>query len=874
MANLITEISFVNTYLGGLGYWGGFHPRISFDGTFVSFDTVPGVASYVGYSGANLPPFIDVGGTLQSSGAEHVYLKNLATGALAVLDPVVLGAFGLDEAPGGDSASISADGRFVAYLVPGAYAFDLPYSGANVDQVNIRDSSTGTLILPNTTALGAAGNGDSGFGVLSTTGRYVAFRSSSSNLVANDTNGLSDVFLKDTLTGAVSLVSALGNGAQGNGSSYAQGVSTDGRYVLFETLATNLGGQQSARDVLLKDMSSGTLLDLGAVNLGAKHSSMTPDGRYVLFDISPFDGFRQVYRFDTITHATLLVSTGLNGAGNADSGATAIGDDIRAGSISADGRYVAFASSASNFVANDTNGSTFNPDIFVKDMSTGAIARVNVSANGAQANDNSLVPQISGDGHYVVFQSHASNLIAGDNNGNPDLFMAANPFWVPAPITGTDGPDNLAGSNGADTISGGAGNDTLAGGAGDDNLSGGSGDDQFSFSKSGNGVDTITDFADGDVIRVSGAGLVSPLANGDVATLALNHVNLSTSGNVTTLSIGTDGEPGADIAILLTGAFQAKQLYAFGSDIGFNHAPTGTVSISGTPTEGQSLSATNTLADLDGIPAAGAGSIGYQWRADGVPINGATGNSFVMTQAQLGKTMSVVASYTDGHGTLESVTGDIGKTVDLLAYSWKTHTLLEGVAVSATTHNGSTQNNGAASFPTVSETSLTISANRVIAAAEMDATASAVNLQDAIAILKMIVGLEVNGAGRELSPYQALAADFDGNGLVGLSDAIGVLRHVVGLSAPQPTWHFANEADTAVPHLANLSPGSAPTIHASLGGVSPVHIGLVGYLSGDVDGSYGGGGTQDLDVSQSDYFTALVTAHPGLSLAQFGVYGG
>ena len=93
-----------------------------------------------------------------------------------------------------------------------------------------------------------------------------------------------------------------------------------------------------------------------------------------------------------------------------------------------------------------------------------------------------------------------------------------------------------------------------------------------------------------------------------------------------------------------------------------------------------------------------------------------------------------------------------------------------------------------------------MTASRAIPSAEATATSAAVNLQDAIAILKMIVGLEVNGTGKALSPDQALAADYDGNGLVQLTDAIGVLKHVVGLTAPDPVWRFVNELDTTVPN--------------------------------------------------------------------------
>jgi hypothetical protein len=494
VANLISAITFVNTYNGGLGYWGGYHPRISHDGTFITFDTVPGYASWVTYDGAQLPPFIDVSGTSLSSGAEHVYLKNMATGALASLDPVMIGDFGLDEAPGGDSTSISADGGFVAYQVPGLYEFGLPSSGANVDQVNIINTATGVIINPNTNASGVAGNGFSGEGSLSATGRYVTFRSDSTNLVANDTNGMTDVFLKDLVTGEIKLVSVASNGTQGNGSSGFQheaSVSADGRYVLFETSATNFGTLPSSLDIFVKDMQTGALMGLGTENLGAKNSSMTADGRYVVFEIDPFDGYGQVYRFDTSTLSTVLVSTNASG--------TAGNDDSRVASISADGRFVAFESSASNFVSNDTNG--FNRDIFIKDLATGAVARLSISASGAEQNGISFDPEISGDGHYVVFQSGSSNLISGDTNGNPDLFMAINPFWgtsVPSSeITGTSGKDSLTGTSNSDTILGLGGSDTLIGGTGNDTLLGGSGNDSLN---GGAGSDSLNGDVGSDVL--------------------------------------------------------------------------------------------------------------------------------------------------------------------------------------------------------------------------------------------------------------------------------------------------------------------------------------------------------------------------------------
>ena len=213
-------------------------------------------------------------------------------------------------------------------------------------------------------------------------------------------------------------------------------------------------------------------------------------------------------------------------------------------------------------------------------------------------------------------------------------------------------------------------------------------------------------------------------------------------------------------------------------------------------------------------------------------------------------------------------------SAELLAYSWKAHTLLGDVSLSNGSFSQATTANGAASLEAIKGQALTLNASRAIPSAEATATSAAVNLQDAIAILKMIVGLEVNGTGKALSPYQALAADYDGNGLVQLTDAIGVLKHVVGLTAPDPVWRFVNELDATVPSKTTLSPGVAQTsITASLSASSPVKVGLVGYLTGDVDGSYAGAaGALDLDTTQASYFTALVAANSGLSLAQFGVY--
>ena len=303
-----------------------------------------------------------------------------------------------------------------------------------------------------------------------------------------------------------------------------------------------------------------------------------------------------------------------------------------------------------------------------------------------------------------------------------------------------------------------------------------------------------------------------------------------------------------------------------------NDAPTGGVSITGTATEGQVLTAdTATLADADGL-----GPLNYQWLRAGNPISGATGTTYTMTQSDVGNAISVRVNYTDGGGTAESVESvfSVGKTANLLVYDWKSHTLLNGVSIVDGSHSGTTDANGSTSFTGITSTSLALTASRSIPAAEATLTSQAVNLQDAIAILKMIVGLDVNGAGSALSPYQSLAADYTGDGTVGLTDAIDVLKHVVGLPAPDPAWRFVNEIDATIPGKVGLTPGTLPaTIGADVSGAAAqVHVGLVGLLNGDVDGSFAGAqGSQDLDDLQPSYFVDLTSSH-GLQLSQFGVY--
>ena len=322
-----------------------------------------------------------------------------------------------------------------------------------------------------------------------------------------------------------------------------------------------------------------------------------------------------------------------------------------------------------------------------------------------------------------------------------------------------------------------------------------------------------------------------------------------------------------------------------------NDNPIGSVSFSGGAVQGHTLLASNNLADADGIPASGSGAIAYQWQisSDGSTawsnLTGvaATTDSYLLNSAEVGKYVRVVASYVDLFAHTESVASAAGlvngppmsRTVDVQAYTWNTHTLLDAVQITVGSLAATTDTNGHGSLSAVFESNVTLAASRPIPNTEISLTNQAVDLSDAIAILRMVVGLDVNVAGHALSPYQALAADFNADGVVDLADAIGVLAHVVGLSAPAPQWLLVSESDVSIPGRANLHPGNIldTTNVTFLDGATTAHLGLVAVLRGDVDGSYGGlPGALDLDATQPTYINDLIT-RLGLQASQFGVYG-
>jgi Tol biopolymer transport system component len=263
--------------------------------------------------------------------------------------------------------------------------------------------------------------------LLSADGRYVAFASSASNLVAGDGNGTTDIFVYDRQAKTTTRVSVDLGGGDPDWHSSSPAISADGRFVAYSSLATDLvpGDSNEKSDIFVYDRQAGITTRV-SVNLqggdpdGASYRpALSADGRFVAFESDATNlvtgdgnGTRDIFVYDRERETTTRVSGDRQG-GDANEGSY---NSV----LSADGRYVAFESVASNLVTGDENETL---DIFVYDRQAGNTTRVSVAPQGRDPNGASYQPAFSADGRYVAFGSWASNLVAGDGNMTGDIFV-------------------------------------------------------------------------------------------------------------------------------------------------------------------------------------------------------------------------------------------------------------------------------------------------------------------------------------------------------------------------------------------------------------------------------------------------------------------
>ena len=285
--------------------------------------------------------------------------------------------------------SLSGNGQFIAFYSIGSLQdTNPPEARPTVGDTNIAHDAyvfdrVSMPIVPiesvSRDSAGVQGTGDSFSPTLTDDGRYVAFYSYVPTLVPGDTNEHEDIFVKDRQSGGIVMASVAGDGSIGNGDSYKPVIAGAGRYVAFRSQASNLVAGDTNRhwDIFVRDMTLGATTRVSVSSSGAQsnHDSFEAD-------------------------------------------------------ISDDGRYVVFRSNASNLVADDTNQRF---DIFVHDRQTGQTMRVSKAAT-EESNGHSYNPAISGDGQWIVFESDATNLIAGDSNVARDIFRVPNPLAAGGPV--------------------------------------------------------------------------------------------------------------------------------------------------------------------------------------------------------------------------------------------------------------------------------------------------------------------------------------------------------------------------------------------------------------------------------------------------------
>ncbi|MBA3877338.1 MAG: hypothetical protein C0498_10435, partial [Anaerolinea sp.] len=398
-------------------------PSISGDGRYVAFSS----------QAANFVP--------GDTSVEDIFVRDRSTGLTARVSVSTTGE------PGDSYSydpSISADGRYVAFtsdatnLVPGD-------TNARPD-VFVHDRTTGATTRVSVTSAGGQAVLGGLFGssspAISADGRYVAFSSSMSDLVSGDGNAAADVFVHDRATGETTIVSVSTAGLAGNSWSFGPAISADGRFVAFTSDAGDLvpddGNGQT--DVFVRDRTTGTTERVSVDSSGGEASgwsaepTISGDGGLVAFRSSAAD----LVGGDTNGVDDIFVRDRAGGLTTRISPDSTIPFSTVAGpAISADGRFVAFAQGPEVIGGRPqplTQGADY-VQILVAELANGQVKVASVTPTGTPAGGASSSPAISADGHFVAFDSYASDLVANDTNGSPDVFVrdTATPVAPPPP---------------------------------------------------------------------------------------------------------------------------------------------------------------------------------------------------------------------------------------------------------------------------------------------------------------------------------------------------------------------------------------------------------------------------------------------------------
>ncbi|MCC6602978.1 MAG: PD40 domain-containing protein [Anaerolineae bacterium] len=363
------------------------NPAISADGRYVAFTS----------AATNLHPN-------DTDSFNDIFVKDRQTGTVA---HVSISSSGVDANQSSDNPAVSADGRYVVFS---SFADNLTPLDSNglrdiflhdrdFDADGIFDEPGAVLTRRISVGLSASNtNGESSFPAISADGQTIAFGSAASNLVASDTVNSWDVFISDISGSNIRRISVSTTGGQANGDSgsagvYKLGLSSNGRFITFESTATNL--------------------------------------------VSPAtDGLNNIFRYDRDSDedgifdepggtAMLRVSVPFSG--------TQINDHAFLPAISGNGRYIAYQSAASNLVDLPNN---FATDVYVYDATTGTTRLASIASEGWQGNFDSIQPALDDSGQQTFFTSRATNFVGfiGDSNDVNDVFVNTAENFDPPPL--------------------------------------------------------------------------------------------------------------------------------------------------------------------------------------------------------------------------------------------------------------------------------------------------------------------------------------------------------------------------------------------------------------------------------------------------------
>lgn len=322
------------------------------------------------------------------------------------------------------SASLSFDGKIIAFST---YAKLLPIDTDDQKDIYTYNKDTGLFTLISVALDGFSGNSISAMPKISADGNFVVFTSAANNLVSNDTNGFSDIFVRDISAGTTVRINLHTDGTQANNNSSSGGISDDGRYAVFLSSANNLvTGDVNYQDIFLHDLQTSTTTRVSQETSGTNSNAdsyspqISGNGQFIAFEsragnltASDTNGRMDVFVYDRIANT-------LDIASKSSTNVQTNGFNTYLKDISPDGRYILFSSDGTNLVASDTNSRI---DLFLRDRNTSTTDMVSLNEFGNQLTGGTSSGRMSEDAQLIIFSTSSSGVVSNDTNTLDDVFL-------------------------------------------------------------------------------------------------------------------------------------------------------------------------------------------------------------------------------------------------------------------------------------------------------------------------------------------------------------------------------------------------------------------------------------------------------------------